>query len=554
MGRAARCAVGQPEDKRTVTAVATSRRRLHARNQGQGRPRSRFYQIAHRIAARMEPRAARSFLAAVRQLQRSIDIDALERAIRAGSTADGVAAAIGDLGVVLAGTDIERNLRLTATLAGQAGAEVLTGVTGLRARFNALHPNVVLFAREQAGALIVALSAEQLETVRIVLALGQVHGLTYAEQARALREVVGLPPNWARAPLNLAQELREGRFTESRRLSAIDKQQIRSRLKNGTIDEPFIQKMQARYAQSLTNRRALNIARTETLRAANHGQREEWLQARDQGVLPSTVRRVWIVTPDDRLRETHAAIPFMNQAGVPLDQPYMTPLGPSMGPPLETNCRCSEGLIFPDLRAQPPEQEQELSVRERKRQRQGGASSVMPNRLQPVSESPVWQHLPEVDREILSRRGLEIAPEPNAPFFGAYEDANRIIRLASDADYSVLAHEIGHAVDFAMGAARPDPAILGANPISGRSFLSRPIRRELQRDGGRRLARYRAHLEASYDRTSIRREVFADIYAVRRAGASSVRAGMFTADDIESFFPETIKAFDQLFSEWSAAL
>lgn len=320
----------------------------HVRNAGAGRPRSRFYQIAHRIAARMEPAIAREFMRAVNRMKAQIDMAALERALRAGSTAPGVAAALGaDLGVILEGTDIVGQLRRTSTLTGLEGAKVLRGVVGVRARFNALHPDIVLFAREQAGALIVALSAEQLEAVRVVLAVGQAQGLTYTQQARALREIVGLPPNWAAAPLNLAQELRDGRFTDTRRLSAIDKQKIRSRLMRGTIDEPFIQQMQARYAQSLTNRRALNIARTESLRAANHGQREGWRQAREQGVLPSTTRRVWIVTPDDRLRETHAAVPFMNQGGVALDQPYQTPLGPSDGPPLEPLCRCSEGLIFP---------------------------------------------------------------------------------------------------------------------------------------------------------------------------------------------------------------
>src|SRR5690606_22354471 len=158
-----------------------------------------------RIAARMEPAVAREFMRAVRRAQASIDMDALERALRAGSTAPGAAAGLGgDLGVILEGGDIVRQLRATSTLTGIEGAKVLTGVTGLRARFNALHPNVVLFAREQAGALIVALSAEQLEAVRVVLALSQAQGLTYAQQARALREIVGLPPNWAQAPLNLA--------------------------------------------------------------------------------------------------------------------------------------------------------------------------------------------------------------------------------------------------------------------------------------------------------------------------------------------------------------
>jgi hypothetical protein len=53
------------------------------------------------------------------------------------------------------------------------------------------------------------------------------------------------------------------------------------------------------------------------------------------------------VTPDDRLRETHAAVPGMNPDGVALDGTFETPLGRSSGPPLEPLCRCGEGLSFP---------------------------------------------------------------------------------------------------------------------------------------------------------------------------------------------------------------
>lgn len=315
-----------------------------------GRPRSRFYAIAQRIAARFEPAVARAFLDAITKLQRQIDEAQIRQALASGNIhqLEAAVASGGDLkSILLEAGDMERALKGAATATGRAGASVLTGVTGMEAQFNALHPAVVLFARQQTAELVVAVGEDVKEAIRIVLALAQEQGLTTVQQARAIREVVGLPPNWANAPLNLAAELRAGTFTETRRLSAADKAQIRSRLAKGTVDDEFVAKMQGRYASSLINRRAKNIARTETLRAANHGQREGWKQAVEQGVLPKTARRMWIVTPDDRLRDTHAAVPGMNEGGVGLDQAFQTPLGPSMGPPLETNCRCGQGLIFP---------------------------------------------------------------------------------------------------------------------------------------------------------------------------------------------------------------
>jgi hypothetical protein len=316
-----------------------------------GRPRSRFFEVARRIAARFEPAVAAAFIDAIAKLQRQIDEVALRQAIASANIyqIEAAVATGGNLGTIMEAGDMERALRGASTATGRAGADILSDVTGLSAQFNALHPNVVLFARTQAAQLVVAVSEDVKEAIRIVLALAQEQGLTTVQQARAIREVVGLPPNWANAPLNLGKELRAGTFTESRRLSAVDKAQIRSRLAKGTVDEEFIARMQGKYAASLTNRRAKNIARTETLRSAHHGQREGWKQATAQGVLPKTARRVWIVTPDDRLRPDHAAVPGMNPGGVPLDGFFQTPLGQSMGPPLETNCRCGEGLIFPGL-------------------------------------------------------------------------------------------------------------------------------------------------------------------------------------------------------------
>jgi hypothetical protein len=314
-------------------------------------PRSRFYLIARRIATRFEPAVARAFLRAVDSLLASINDQQLLAAVMAGSLAqiEVAAHASGLAFPLMTDPELQRALLGASTATGRAGADVLTDAVGFRVRFNAIDANVVLYARRQAAQLVVAVSGDVRESIRIVVALGSQIGLTVEQQARAIREVVGLPPNWANAPLNLGIELRDGRFSTSRRMSAADKQQIRSRLAKGTVDEAFVARMQGRYAASLRNRRALNIARTETLRAAHFGQREGWRQAMREGSLPSNVRRTWIVTPDDRLRETHAAVPGMNPDGVGVDEPFRTPLGLSLGPPLEVNCRCGEGLIFPGL-------------------------------------------------------------------------------------------------------------------------------------------------------------------------------------------------------------
>lgn len=317
-----------------------------------GRPRSRLYEIVHRIEDRFGPRVAAAYAEAVLRLQSGIDEAELASAVAAGNV-DAILSAIrpSRLSAIFAGKDsLSELLQRTAGATGDAGAKVLSGALGVDVSFNRIDPNVVMYARERAATRVVAVSEDVKEAVRIVVAVGAADGLTTRQQARAIREIVGLPPSWASAPLNLARELREGTFTQTRRFSAVDKARIGKRLREGTVTESFIEEMRGKYARSLTNRRALNIARTETAFSANHGLREGWRQADKQGVLPATTKRVAIVTPDERLRPDHAAVPLMNEGGIGLKEAYDTPWGPQPGPPWPAdpyNCRCSEGLIFP---------------------------------------------------------------------------------------------------------------------------------------------------------------------------------------------------------------
>ncbi len=82
--------------------------------------------------------------------------------------------------------------------------------------------------------------------------------------------------------------------------------------------------------------RAELIARTESMKAANEGQRQGWEQAVEKGLLPSDAERIWIGTagmcPEcEALDGTRAALDGEYGDGV-------------SGPPLHPNCRCTEGL------------------------------------------------------------------------------------------------------------------------------------------------------------------------------------------------------------------
>ncbi len=84
--------------------------------------------------------------------------------------------------------------------------------------------------------------------------------------------------------------------------------------------------------------RAELIARTETMFAANEGQRQAWDQAVDKGLLDEDSKRVWIAAGD--------ACPECDELDgeeTTLDGEY--PGDGGDGPPLHPACRCTEGIV-----------------------------------------------------------------------------------------------------------------------------------------------------------------------------------------------------------------
>jgi len=81
------------------------------------------------------------------------------------------------------------------------------------------------------------------------------------------------------------------------------------------------------------------IARTETMIAANEGQREAWRQAQESGALPDDAQKEWITTGDAKVCDECESL---EGAISDLDGQYPDPGGD--GPPLHPRCRCTEGI------------------------------------------------------------------------------------------------------------------------------------------------------------------------------------------------------------------
>lgn len=294
----------------------------------------RFYRVLHRIADGHVGRMERAFLAAIARQAEQVDRSGLALALARGD----VEAAFFAIG--LNGQLQERvrqayvsTLQSAFTQAGVSTASSVARVAGVTARFDLTNPRALLWAARRSSAKVTQITHDTKRIVRRAISRGFRQGITVQGTGRALRPVLvdALPETLG---LTLRQYVAVERF--------------RDRLVDEGADD--VEGRTARYAAKQLRRRALTIARTETIAASNAGQSELWRQYAERDLIDATsTRRVWIITPDDRLCEICEAIPDLNPEGVGLNKPFLTPDGPVDAPPAHPNCRCAQGLEFVEI-------------------------------------------------------------------------------------------------------------------------------------------------------------------------------------------------------------
>ncbi len=132
---------------------------------------------------------------------------------------------------------------------------------------------------------------------------------------------------------------------EMARLSASQRGALRRAISKGNLTPEQADRMVEQHRRHLVRLRAKAIARTEATKVTSAGQQEALENAVRSGLIDaSTTMRVWVTAGDERVRTSHAAVPAMNSGGVAIGEAFRTPLGPSMYPPLEINCRCRIAL------------------------------------------------------------------------------------------------------------------------------------------------------------------------------------------------------------------
>jgi len=210
------------------------------------------------------------------------------------------------------------------------------------ASFNAVDPRAVRWAATRSSSLIKEISPETMLGVRELITSGIAQGIPPVALSRQIREVVGLRSDQVTASYNLRSDLitaKPGslvtRFPPAPTLRT--QPGFRVRVPKGGLTEAQIDKHIRRYERMHLNLRAQMIARTETMRAANEGQRQAWLQARDNGQLPQNQKRMWVTAGDSAVRDSHAAL---EGEIVGLEESFSGGFEPGEEP----RCRCGQGL------------------------------------------------------------------------------------------------------------------------------------------------------------------------------------------------------------------
>lgn len=305
--------------------------------------------------ASIEANIKQSFLDAVRRLGDSVDTARVADLLRQGKVGE----AIGFVNETLSaqGFSTVASSVSQAALAAGIDAAAAPALGSASFGFGVTNPQTVSFLRNYEFGLIRDLTMDARASVAAAIQHGVEAGINPIDTARDVRDYLGLTPRQTQAVLNYRDALVDGdssALDRALRDKRFDPSVERALRGDGDLSPDKIDRMVQRYQERYLRYRSETIARTESMRAVNRGNLEAWRQAANDGVVAADqIVRFWVHSHDEKVRDSHLAIPDMNPDGVGLDEPFDSPLGPIMYPcdpnaePSNTiNCRCTQIIRF----------------------------------------------------------------------------------------------------------------------------------------------------------------------------------------------------------------
>jgi len=305
-------------------------------------------------ASRMEPEVSAAFIKAVEAIKGTVNLTKLAAAVSRGEENGALAILALDknFGDALRGKGLEAGVQsfreaIQATYAAGARAAraALPAKISVDLSFNLMSKEAQSFLEAYDFKLIREITDNSHEAIRQIIQRAFKEGGNPIEQARKIREVIGLTARQEQAVANfraalsdpstmrdaLSRALRDGRF---------DPTVLRAAQSQTPLSAVQVDKMTARYRERYLKYRSEAIARTETIRASAGGRRETWKQAEKQGLFGSKkASRVWHASGDT---DTCGVCMDLDGEKTGLDEEFAPGI---MDPPdPHVTCRCDVGL------------------------------------------------------------------------------------------------------------------------------------------------------------------------------------------------------------------
>lgn len=198
------------------------------------------------------------------------------------------------------------------------------------ARFNDRSPYVRAWARRHSVKMVTDITRDTRIALRDIVSRAIANNTPPAQTARLIKSTIGLDSRRADAVDALRQRIIDnpgGKVWAGNRPIRVPEK----------VTTAYVRAQADKYAAHLLNDRAISIARTETIQAANEGQLQQWDQAVQDGLLdPNRDGKQWLPSPD-ACEECLA----LEGEVVALGESFE---GGIASPPLHPNCRCSLGI------------------------------------------------------------------------------------------------------------------------------------------------------------------------------------------------------------------
>lgn len=312
-------------------------------------------------AQQLEPGIRKGFLDAMAALKEALSVSVMTTFLASGdmaALARHVTEALGNLDAlsdVLKDSIVRGGTKVAASLPDR-----------IIVRFDRYNPEVIERVNREALQFVQQITNDVRDSLVDIVRTGLSDGIGPGATAQRIKSEIGLTQRQRKAVDNFRRMLAEGDRTVLTR-------ELRDRRFDRTLEQVFdgrrkltadeIRTMTDRYAERYIKHRAEVIARTESIRAQAVGNAQAWAQAVQQNPgLRQRLRRRWYVAPSEgpsshkvkgkiggkpksgkdvvRLCPICRAIPGMNSDGRQVDEPFQTPNGPTMYPPIHPNCRC----------------------------------------------------------------------------------------------------------------------------------------------------------------------------------------------------------------------